>query len=148
MLAQPAAEQFVTGSVGEHVFALPIAHVRDVFVPERITPVPGAPSAVSGLMNLRGRVLTAVDLRTRLGIVGTSAGPTMAIGVEYGNEAYGLLVDAVDDVIAIGAEERESAPANLDPLILRFAASVHERDRRLLILLDVERLLETETAEN
>lgn len=141
------SEQFVTGTVGDRSFALPIAHVRDVFVPERITPVPLAPSVIAGVMNLRGRILTAIDLRRRLGMSEAARAP-MAIGIEYAGESYGLLVDTVDDVIALGADQRESAPANLDPSILRVAAGVHARDRQLWILLDVGRVIGTEAAEN
>lgn len=136
------AEQFVTGTIGNQSFALPIVHVRDVFVPERITPVPRAPRGVAGVLNLRGHILTAIDLRTQLGACDNTA-PPMAIGVEYANESYGFLVDSVDDVIALKADERESVPGNLDPAVSRIAAGVHERDQRLLILLDVDRILET-----
>lgn len=135
-------EQFVTGTVGDRLFALPIAHVRDVFVPDRITPVPRAPRDVVGLLYLRGRIVTAIDLRTRLGMPARAAvGGGMAIGIEYRNESYGLLVDTVGDVIGLDAESCEASPPNLSAAILDVAAGVHCLENRLMILLNIERVL-------
>jgi len=73
--------EFVTVTIGGHLFGLPIARVQDVFVPDRLTRVPLAPPEVAGILNLRGRVVTAIDMRSRLDLGAQTPGqPVMAIG--------------------------------------------------------------------
>src|SRR5258706_11808391 len=93
--AQEQFTEFVTVTIGDHLFGLPIARVQDVFVPDRLTRVPMAPVEVAGILNLRGRVVTAIDMRSRLDFGAHESGrPVMAIGIEFKGESYGLLVDA------------------------------------------------------
>src|SRR4026209_217249 len=91
--ANPTTE-YVTVTIGDHMFGLPICRVHDVFVPDRLTRVPLAPPEVAGILNLRGRVVTVIDMRSRLDL-GTRPQhqPLIAIGIEYRSESYGLLVD-------------------------------------------------------
>src|SRR5262245_93065 len=86
--------EYVTVVVAEQLFGIPIARVQDVFFPQRLTRVPLAPPEVAGVLNLRGRIVTAIDLRCRLGFPAPAANtPAMAVGVERKGESYGLLVD-------------------------------------------------------
>ena len=86
--------------IGGQLFGLPIARVQDVFVPERLTRVPLAPAGVAGMLNLRGRIVTAIDMRRRLDLDKRASGqPVMAIGIELQGESYGLLIDAVGEVM-------------------------------------------------
>src|SRR4051794_27380272 len=86
--------EYVTVTIGDHLFGLPIFRVQDVFVPDRLTRVPLAPPEVAGILNLRGRVVTAIDMRSRLDLGARDKGaPVMAIGIELRAESYGLLVD-------------------------------------------------------
>jgi purine-binding chemotaxis protein CheW len=94
--------EFVTVMIGNHLFGLPISRVQDVFVPDRLTRVPLAPPEVAGILNLRGRVVTAIDMRTRLDLGTRQADqPVMAIGIELKGESYGLLVDSVGEVMQL-----------------------------------------------
>ncbi len=80
--------EYVTATVGGQLFGLPISRVQDVFAPDRLTRVPLAPPEIAGLLNLRGRIVTAIDLRRRLGLEAFAAdAPRMAIGVEYKGES-------------------------------------------------------------
>jgi purine-binding chemotaxis protein CheW len=134
---------YVTATIGGQLFGVPIARVQDVFVPERMTPVPLADDEIAGLINLRGRIVTMIDLRRRLDLRGDADAPTpMAIGVEWRNESYGLLIDQIGEVLTLPAAGREPAPANLDVRLARVAAGVHRLDDRLLTVLDVDRVIE------
>ncbi len=95
-----AAEGFVTVVTGGQLFGLRLDRVRDVFVPQGLSAVPLAPPEVAGLLNLRGRIVTAVDLRRRLGLPPRGEGePTVAVGIEDRGELYGLIADRVGDVL-------------------------------------------------
>src|SRR5260370_30801391 len=92
-------------------FGRPIARVQDVFMPELLTRVPLSEPEIAGVLNLRGRIVTAVDLRRRLGLSPRQHGlPPMAVGIEWRGESYGLLVDAVGGGIKLAASGRAPHP--------------------------------------
>ncbi|MEA3028386.1 MAG: purine-binding chemotaxis protein CheW [Alphaproteobacteria bacterium] len=135
--------EYVTVTIGDHMFGLPIFRVRDVFVPDRLTRVPLAPPEVAGVLNLRGRVVTAIDMRARLDLGARPAGtPLMAIGIELKGESYGLLVDAVGEVMALRNSACEAKPSNLDPRLSRVAAGIYRLEGQLMVVLDVDRVLD------
>jgi purine-binding chemotaxis protein CheW len=135
--------EYVTVSVGEQLFGLPISRVQDVFVPDRLTRVPLAPAEVAGVLNLRGRVVTAIDMRARLDLGRRTGGaPVMAVGVEVRGESYGLLVDSVGEVMKLKTADCEAKPINLDSRLARIAAGVYRLDGQLLVVLDVDRVLD------
>lgn len=139
--------EYVTAVIDRQLFGLPIARVQDVFAPTRVTRVPLAPLEVAGVLNLRGRIVTVVDMRKRLGLAtGPSAASTMAIGIEWRGEAYGLLVDSVGEVMRISDALRAANPVNLDPRLAAVSAGVYRLESELLIVLDVERVLDFESA--
>jgi purine-binding chemotaxis protein CheW len=135
--------EYVTVTIGEHLFGLPISRVQDVFVPDRLTRVPLAPPEVAGILNLRGRVVTAIDMRSRLDFGSRPPGtPVMAIGIELRGESYGLLVDSVGEVMQLANSACEAKPANLDPRLGRVAAGIFRLEGQLLVVLDVDRVLD------
>jgi purine-binding chemotaxis protein CheW len=142
-------EDFVTVHVDGVLFGLAIERVHDVFVPSGVTPVPLAPPEIVGLLNLRGRVVTALCLRRRLGMGAApgrdeAAGPNdrgMAIGLEQGGETFALIVDGVGEVLKLGADTKENAPINLDARWRDLTVCVHRLEGRLLVILDVDALL-------
>jgi purine-binding chemotaxis protein CheW len=137
------ALEFVTAMVDGQLFGLPIDRVQDVFAPTRLTRVPLAPSEVAGVLNLRGRIVTVIDMRRRLGFQARpSAASDMAIGIERDGEAYGLLVDSVGEVMRISDEARAPNPVNLDPRLAELSAGVFRLDRGLLVVLDIDRVLD------
>jgi purine-binding chemotaxis protein CheW len=139
--------EYVTATIGDHLFGLPISRVQDVFVPERLTRVPLAPPEIAGILNLRGRIVTAIDMRARLDFAPrTPDQAVMAIGIEINNESYGLLVDAVGEVMKLSTGACEPNPANLDSRLARVASGVHRLDGQLLVVLDVDRLMDLKNA--
>jgi purine-binding chemotaxis protein CheW len=140
------ADLVLTLTVGGQPCGVPVLLVRDVLGPQSITPIPLAPAEIEGAMNLRGRIVTAVDLRRRLGLASRKPASEggeqpMSIVVEHGGELYAMLADAVGDVVPLQAADRAPNPPTLDPVWREVSRGVHRRDGQLLILLDVDRLL-------
>lgn len=134
--------EYVTVFIGETMFGLAIDRVHDVFIPAGVTPVPLAPPEIVGLLNLRGRVVTAICLRRRLGLPQAEASTGgMAIGLEQTGETFALVVDGVGEVLKLGADTHEPVPINLDARWRGVALGVHRLDGRLLVILDIDAVL-------
>src|ERR1051325_12072102 len=115
--------EYVTVMIGGQLFGLPISRVQDVFMPDRLTRVPLAPPEIAGVLNLRGRIVTTIDMRRRLGLPPRDDNkPSMAVGIELKGESYGLLIDAVGEVLKLGETTLEANPVNLDPRLARGSA--------------------------
>jgi len=135
--------EYVTAMIGGQLFGLPIVRVQDVFMPERLTRVPLAPPEIAGVLNLRGRIVTLIDMRRRFGLgKREDSDAPMAIGVESRGESYGLLIDSVGEVLKLDDTAREPNPINLDPRLARVSVGIHRLDGQLLIVVDVDRVLE------
>jgi purine-binding chemotaxis protein CheW len=135
--------EYVTAMIGGQLFGLPISRVQDVFIPERMTRVPLSSGCVAGVLNLRGRIVTAIDMRSRLGLPTSETGrPPMAVGVDLRGESYGLLIDNVGEVLKLADDSREVNPVNLDPRMAKMACGIHRLDGALMVVLDVDRVLE------
>ncbi|MBB3973573.1 chemotaxis protein CheW [Hansschlegelia beijingensis] len=138
---------YVTVEVGGQIFGIAIERVREVFLPDRLTHVPLAPPDVAGVLNLRGRIVTAIDMRLRLSLPPRASDQRpMAIGIDHKQEAFALLVDSVGDVLDLCESQRETTPATLAPRWASVAECVHRLDGRLLLVLDVDRALEPPAA--
>jgi purine-binding chemotaxis protein CheW len=139
--------EYVTAMIGGQLFGLPIVRVQDVFIPERLTRVPLAPPEIAGVLNLRGRIVTLIDLRRRFGLGQRDGGEAvMAIGVESRAESYGLLIDSVGEVLKLDDAAREPNPINLDQRLARVSAGIYRLDGQLLIVVDVDRVLDIGTS--
>jgi purine-binding chemotaxis protein CheW len=135
--------EYVTAVIGGQLFGLPIVRVQDVFVPERLTRVPLAPPEIAGVLNLRGRIVTLIDLRRRFGLGQRAGGDApLAIGVESRTESYGLLIDSVGEVLKLDDAAREPNPVNLDRRLAGVSVGIHRLDGQLLIVVDVDRVLD------
>jgi purine-binding chemotaxis protein CheW len=135
--------EYVTFATADQLFGLPIEGVQDVFKPASITRVPLAGAEIAGVLNLRGRIVTAVELRARLGLGQREDGSVpMAIGIEAKGESFGLLVDTVGEVLKLADSEREPNPINLDRNLGRVSAGVFRLDGQLLVVLDIDRVLD------
>jgi purine-binding chemotaxis protein CheW len=141
--AEGAVSEYVTAVIGGQLFGLPISRVQDVFMPERLTRVPLSPAEIAGVLNLRGRIVTVIDMRARLGLPKNDDGrPPMAVGVDLRGESYGLLIDQIGEVLTLADDGREENPVNLDPRMAKLAGGVHRLDGQLMVVLDVDRVLE------
>jgi len=135
--------EYVTVLIADQLFGLPIGRVQDVFMPERLTRVPLASAEIAGVLNLRGRIVTAIDMRCRLGSPPRDQNrPPMAVGIEFHGESYGLLIDTVGEVLKLADDTLEANPVNLDKRLAGVSAGVHRLDGQLLVVLDVDRVLE------
>ena len=135
--------EYVTVMIGSQVFGIPIGLVNEIFKPERLTPVPLSHPDIAGVLNLRGRIVTMIDCRRRLGIPATEfAGEYMAVGVERDGDHYGLLFDGAGEVLRFSPEQIEPPPVNLDPHWKRVSRGVFRMESGLLVLLDVSILLD------
>lgn len=142
---------YVTVTVDGQLLGLPIARVQDVFIATRVTPVPLAPSEIVGLINLRGRVVTAICMRRRMGHADAYAAPVgadgrelTAVGIDQGGEAFALIVDTVGEVMRLSHTTFEPVPIHLDRAWAALAKGVHRLDDRLLVVIDVDAVLNIE----
>jgi purine-binding chemotaxis protein CheW len=134
---------FVAIRIGSQDFGVPVTQVRDVLRCQHLTPVPLAPRAIAGLLNLRGRIVTAIDLRTRLGLPRQAAeSDSVHVVVEDGRELYALVADSVGDVQHVDERQLEAVPLGLDPQWRAVASAVHPTETGLIVLLDIPRLLD------
>lgn len=138
-------DEFVTVTVANQIFGLPIDRVHDVFIASSLTSVPLSPDEIVGLLNLRGRVVTAVCLRSRLALPPRSdEGQGMSVGLEHQGESYGLMVDGVGEVMKLAPDSCEPNPVHMDPSWVKLSKGVHRLDSKLLIILDVDAVLSFE----
>lgn len=136
-------ENFVTFVIENQLFGIPVLMVQDILKPDRIASVPLAPPEVKGAINLRGRIVTVLDVRVRLGLKKTdSVKDSMGVTVEHQNDLYTLLVDKVGDVIGLKKDLFENNPTTLDSTWREFANGVYRLEKELMVVLDVERLLD------
>lgn len=125
--------------VGGEIFGLPVERVQTIFQMEAVTPVPLGPREILGLVNLRGKIVTAVSLRRRLQMPESVSGkPGLAIGIEHRGENFALVVDEVGDVIVLDPEKRIPMPPHLDPQRMKLTESIYRLDNQILSLLDMD----------
>jgi purine-binding chemotaxis protein CheW len=142
------SQSFVTFKVAGQLFGVPVIRVQDILMPDLVAPVPGGPKEVRGLINLRGRIVTVIDVRTHLSLPQASADvvkASMCVTVESRGDSYTLFVDAVGDVITLSRDLREGNPATLDAKWRQVAEAVYRTDQGLLVALNVDRLLAIES---
>jgi purine-binding chemotaxis protein CheW len=135
--------EYVTVMIGGQLFGLPINRVQDVFMPERMARVPLASAEIAGVLNLRGRIVTAIDMHCRLALGKRATDKTtMAVGIEFHGESYGLLIDSVGEVLKLAEHTSEPVPVNLDPHLARVSSGVYRLEKQLLVVLDVDRIFD------
>lgn len=138
--------EYVSVRIGGQLFGVEVCEIREVFSPQDVTTVPRAPAEIAGLMNLRGRIVTAVDARARLGLPKRGDGdPVMALGLEQGSELFGVLIDEVGEVMRLKSDTLEPSPAHLDPQWRTLLKGVHRLENDLLAVLDVRALISWRT---
>jgi purine-binding chemotaxis protein CheW len=129
-------------TVADQLCGVPVLAVRDILGTHAITRIPLAPREIAGSLNLRGRIVTAVDLRARLHLPPAPAGrPRMSVVTEQGGELYALVVDQVSEVMSLKASAFERNPPTLPPIWAQFSTGIYRLDNRLLVVLDVGKLL-------
>ena len=133
---------FVTLTIAEQLCGVPVLGVRDILAEQPITRIPLAAAEIAGSLNLRGRIVTAIDLRQRLLLPPAPAGtPRMSVVAEQNGELYALLVDQVAEVMSLPDSAFEANPPTLPPIWAEHSTGVYRLDGRLLVVLDVARIL-------
>jgi purine-binding chemotaxis protein CheW len=137
-------EGLVSVTVSGERFGIPVASVQDVVGPVRIDVVPRAPDEVAGTLNLRGRIVTAIDMSRRIGVPRTDDRPRMSVIIDHGGELYALLVDDVGDVLWLPGAKREPPPATLSAQWRALCNGLYRLDDGLLMVMAVDRVLNLE----
>jgi purine-binding chemotaxis protein CheW len=139
----PASEQFSTFFVADLFFGVDVLNVQEVLRFQPTTPVPQAPEVIEGLINLRGQIVTAIDMRRRLRLPTRPGDKSpMNMVVRTADGAVSLLVDEIGDVLDMDAATYEPAPENLDPAARELIRGVYKLKGRLLLILDAERTVD------
>jgi purine-binding chemotaxis protein CheW len=138
--------QLAVFHVGRYACALSISHVQEINKNLLLTPVHEAPAFVRGIINLRGNVVTVIDLRCKLDLDPIEVGPnTRNVIVKSDRELVGLLVDAVDDIIDVDQTDIRPTPTHLSKDLGEAFEGVVSFNQQLVALLDLERLLSERT---
>jgi purine-binding chemotaxis protein CheW len=148
-MADPGKEdrelQLVIFQLGREEFAVDVAQVREIIRMQDITRMPKAPSFVEGIINLRGQIIAVLDLAQRMSLESAERGSeTRIIVVEAGDVKVGMIVDSVSEVMRINENEVEPSPALAADVEAAYLKGVVKRDNRLIILLDLARVLGAE----
>jgi purine-binding chemotaxis protein CheW len=138
------SKDLLTVIIADQLFGIPVLQVQDVLGPQKVTRIPLAPPEVAGALNLRGRIVTTIDVRTRLNMrpdetIDTSK--QMSVVVEHENELYSLIIDKVGDVLTLEDKDFENNPPTMDAIWREISAGIYRLEDNLLIILDVPGLL-------
>ncbi len=134
--------QWVTFQLEEETYGINVMQVREVLRYSEIAPVPGAPDYVLGIINLRGNVVTVIDTRSRFGLMqGEITDNTRIIVIESERQVIGILVDSVAEVVYLRSSEIDTTPSVGTDESAKFIQGVSNRDGKLLILVDLNKLL-------
>jgi purine-binding chemotaxis protein CheW len=144
MVSTEDHEEFVTMFIEGQMFGIPVLMVQDVLGPQKITRIPLAPPEVAGSLNLRGRIVTVIDVRLRLRRPrrNQAAGEEMSVVVDLKGELYSLRVDSVGEVLSLPAAKFEANPPTLDALWREYSHGIYRLADKLMVVLDVPRLLD------
>lgn len=141
-ISDDAAQAFVILTVADQICGVPVLGVRDILSEQVITRVPLAAPEIAGSLNLRGRIVTAIDVRLRLNLPPAPDGMTrMSVVAEQNGELYALLVDQVAEVMTMRDSDFEQNPPTLPPIWAEHSKGVYRLEGQLMVVLDVAHLL-------
>ena len=139
--------QWVTFQLGSEIYGVNVLQVQEVLKYTEITPVPGAPAYVLGIINLRGNVVTVIDTRSRFNMTSKEVDDlSRIIFIEVKSHIIGMLVDSVAEVVSIKREEIDTSPnvSNEDLESAKYIQGVYSTDDKIIILIDVHKLFVNE----
>jgi len=137
--------QWVTFRLDNESYGINVMQVQEVLRYSEIAPVPGAPSYVLGIINLRGNVVTVIDTRLRFGLSQTeTSDQTRIVIIETENQVVGIMVDAVAEVVYLRQSEVETTPNVGNEETAKFIQGVCHKNDELLILVDLEKMMSDE----
>lgn len=133
--------ELLTFMIADQLFGIPVLQVQDVLRQQKVTHIPLAAPEISGSLNLRGRIVTAIDVRIKLGVKKCDE-REMSVVVEHRDELYSLVVDRVGDVLSLSDERYEASPATLDKVWQKVSSGIYRLDDKLLVVMDVSKLID------
>lgn len=134
--------QLVSFNIGEEEFGVDILKVKEINRMSQITKVPNAPIFVEGIINLRGKVIPIIDLRKKLGLAKKDSDMhTRIMIIELDNQTIGFIVDSVNEVLRINKAVTEEPPRMVSGIDSQYITSIGKLDDRMLILLDLGKIL-------
>lgn len=142
--ASGGEKDFLTMYVDGQMFGIPVLRVQDVLGEQKVTRVPLAPPEIAGSLNLRGRIVTAINLRTRLGLEPLPDGQkkTMSVVVDHHGDLYSLIVDSVGEVLSLPDDHFEKTPPTLDRVWRELSLGIYRLKDQLLVILDVSGMID------
>ncbi|HAG91311.1 MAG TPA: hypothetical protein DCL41_05535 [Bdellovibrionales bacterium] len=135
------AERYLEIALGSEKYALPLPRVREVIAPPKVTEVPGTPAYYVGMMNLRGQVLSVIDLRKRLNITPKQEGQEAVVILEFDDVSIGAFVDSVNKVLSFSGSEVSAPPPNLNKTSAH-VVGIYQSEENLVSILALEKLLD------
>jgi purine-binding chemotaxis protein CheW len=140
--AAASAGQFVTLLLADQLFGIPVLQVHDILREQPVTRIPLASPEIAGSLNLRGRIVTAIDLRRRLRLPQAAQyASKMSVVTEREGDLYALIVDQVCDVLTPDGAQFERNPLTLMPDRARYCAGLYRMETSLMLVLDLDRVL-------
>jgi len=130
--------------IGNGHYAVPVLDVQEVIRPQKLTPIPLAPDYIDGLINLRGQIVTAINMRKLFKLEDTHNETYMNIIVRSDDNLYSLVVDEILDVMEVPTKSFENTPDTLDLHIRGFISGVFKLKKQLLVLLNLEKIINIE----
>lgn len=138
-------QDFLTVTIAGQLFGIPVLQVQDVLGATNVTPVPLADKEIAGVMNLRGRIVTVIDVTTKLNLE-RKVKSMMSVVVEHDGELFSLMIDKVGDVLSLNNKDYEHNPATLNETWRNISDGIYRLDGSLLVVLDVQKLLTKHSA--
>lgn len=139
-----ASERYLGFSLGDEEYGIPLLKVREVIGMPEITPVPQSPKHFIGIMNLRGQVISIVDLRTKLSILPKKGSEIAVVICDIGGAYLGIVVDSVNQVYSPAPEQIADRPEIQNSKANQFITGVYRHEKQLVLLLDIARTLDME----
>jgi purine-binding chemotaxis protein CheW len=137
--------QLSTFWLAQELFGVNALHVQEILPYQEITPVPLAPDYLKGLINLRGQIITVIDLRRKLGFPSFEAETTATnLIVNSGDGALSLLVDQIANVVDMHSDQLATPPGTIRGIAVQYIQAVCQLEGQLLIVLDIDRVLQVE----
>ncbi len=137
-------QQICTFFLGNQVFGVPVSQVQEVIRSQPVTPVPLASEVVEGMINLRGQIVIAIELRRRLGLSRRTSGDPMNVIVRTATGAVSLLVDKIGDVVEVDGTSFEPPPPTTSQQTREVLLGIYKLEGRLLHLLDTEKVCQVQ----
>jgi len=135
-------EQFLSVFLDEQAFGIPILQIQDILRTQQLTHIPLAAESIEGVMNLRGRIVTAINFRKRLHGDSDHRANSMSVVIEHDNELFSLIVDEVGEVLSIPADQIEITPSTLNPFWHEVATGVFQLNGKIIVLLNPTKLFQ------